>query len=177
MNRILSALGLLTFLLVFAGLFWWLRGPEGSGSDKGGKAFTHTHCPDCQLEVPFSKGMENRSCPHCGSSGPKMIATVGPYKEGGASDRGSSGIGTGLAAATIALVLVQAGIYGWILYDRSRRRAQEAEQLQPLVCRCPFCSRKIGYLPRKIGSPTICARCKTSFTLPEVGIAQEEEAS
>ena len=103
-----------------------------------------------------------------------MVPTVGPYKESFGADRGTTATGAGLAAATIALVLVQACLYGWILFARARHRALESLKSQPLVCRCPFCSRKIGYLPRKIGTATKCARCKTAFTLPEVGIALEE---
>jgi ribosomal protein L37AE/L43A len=172
MNRLLAVLAALTFALIFVGMFWWLRGPERTNKESA--ALTHIHCPDCLLETAFSKGMENRGCPHCGPSGPKMIATVGPHKEGAGNEPGGSVIGTGLAAATITLVLVQGGLYGWILYALSQRRAREAIQNQPLVCRCPFCSRKIGYLPRKIGSATVCARCKTTFTLPAVGIVAEE---
>jgi hypothetical protein len=159
-------------VLIFAGMFWWLRGPEGANNES--KALTHIHCPDCFLEMAFTKGMENKSCPHCGPSGPKMIATTGPHKGGIANEGGISAVGTSLAAATIALVLVQGWLYGWILYARSQRLAQEAVRNQPLVCRCPFCSRKIGYLPRKVGSATVCARCKTTFTLPADGIVAEE---
>jgi hypothetical protein len=172
MNRLLAVLGVLTFALVFVGMFWWLRGP-GTAKQEG-RLLTHTHCPDCFLEVPFSAGMEDRKCPHCGPSGPKMIATAGPHKLDSGNAGGNTAVGTGLAAATIALVLVQAWLYGMILYSRSRRLSLEAQQNQPLVCRCPFCSRKIGYLPRKIGSATLCARCKTTFTLPEVGLVEEE---
>jgi hypothetical protein len=172
MNRLLAVLGALTFVLLFVGMFWWLRAPDASATD--GKPLSHMHCPECMLEVPFSHGMEGRKCPHCGSAGPKMIATVGPHKQGTGNERGPTAFGTGIAAATITLVLVQGWLYGMILYSRSRRLAREAQQQQPLVCRCPFCSRKIGYLPRKVGSATVCARCKTTFTLPEAGIVDEE---
>jgi hypothetical protein len=171
MNRLLVVLAVLTFGLIFVGMFWWLR--PTPAAEKEGKLLTHMHCPDCFLELPFSKGMENRSCPHCGPSGPKMIATAGPRATAEKARPGPGVVGSALAAATIALVLVQACLYGMILLTRSRRHARESQQAEPLVCRCPFCSRKIGYPPQKVGSPTVCARCKTVFELPAMEVVKD----
>ena len=156
MNRVLAVLAALTILVVGVGMFWWLRGPVGSG--KGGRPYTHMHCPECNLEMPYNKGTLDRPCPHCGPSGPHLIATVGPRGTSGAEEASPSAVGGALAAATLALVVLQGGFYGWILYARWRRMAEEAVRNQALVCRCPFCKPQDRlFTPQNRQRDRVCA--------------------
>lgn len=167
-RALLGGCAAILFLLLTV-LFVWLQGDSGSTAKD--KKFTHLHCPECLLEMTYLAAKEGQPCPQCGGSGPKLVATVGPYKD---RHRGQASIvGKTLVAALVALVLVLAFLYGWVYYLNARRRAEEDARNQPsLVCHCPFCTRKIGYPARKIGAGVVCPRCKTAFTLPQ-GVAIE----
>jgi Zn finger protein HypA/HybF involved in hydrogenase expression len=171
MTRWLAVLAALTLVATGVGMFWWVRGSSGSALGSA-PPYTHMHCPECFLELPYNAVNSFKPCPHCGSSGPKMVPTVG--RRGEELTGGVGVVGRWLAGATITLVVVQAGLYAWLVYARWRRVAAEEASKQPLVCRCPFCNRKIGYPPNKVGAGTICPRCKTSFMLPAVGIALQQ---
>jgi hypothetical protein len=121
------------------------------------------------LEMTYDPNLAGKQCPRCGPEGPVMVPTVGRRDQGG--ETGPSTTGTALAAVTIALVVVQGGLYGWVVYDRWRRQAQN-KRANLLVCRCPFCKRKFGYPPHKIGAPMVCSRCKTTFALPATGVTE-----
>jgi len=164
MNRLLAALAVLTFALVATGLYFWLRVPDAQA-----KAYTHMHCPECHMEMAYTKAFEGKKCPQCGADGPTLVPTVGKRIEG----KTVSPTATAIAASTIALVIVQGGLYAWILFAAARRRAREAVKEAPLVCRCPFCNRKIGYSPKRVGECATCPRCKTAFLLPTEGIEVE----
>ncbi len=164
------ALGAAAFF-AFAALtafFLWLQGARSA--DRAG-AFTHMHCPDCGMELRYDAAKEESPCPQCGPAGPKrMIATVGPRRD----QRASVGwLGKTLVAMLGALIPTLGALYGWILYAAARRRTEEQTRKRPLVCACPFCSRKIGYPAQKVGMGAVCPRCKTAFVLPE-GIVLEE---
>ena len=163
----LGAATMAGFALLTA-FFLWLQGGARSAQRAG--PFTHMHCPECGLEMTYNAAKEGSSCPQCGSDGPKMIATVGPKRE---QRSGVGPVGKTLVAMLGALILSLGALYAWILYARERRRAEEEARNRPLVCHCPFCERKLGYPSRKIGTGTVCPRCKTAFLLPE-GVVLEE---
>lgn len=173
MKQVLAGSGVCTVLLLVVGAVWWVR--TNNNASDAAEAYTHMHCPDCALQVKYQLALENRPCPQCGPAGARMIPTVGPQGTGSDAAAGRmSTSGQALAVVTVALVLVQAGAYGWLLYARACRIAAEAARKRPMVCRCPFCSRKIGYAQTKIGAGTLCPRCKTAFTLPADGLVSEE---
>lgn len=172
MNRLLACTGGATLLLIVVSAFWWVHASDTASDAK--ESYTHMHCPDCNLEVKYNLALENRPCAQCGPAGARMIPTVGPAGTRSADSGRMSTTGKILAYVTIALVVVQGLAYAWVLVARARRRAADAASNRPLVCRCPFCRRKIGYSPKKIGTGALCARCKTAFTLPADGVALEE---
>jgi hypothetical protein len=96
---------------------------------------------------------------------------VGPHKGRGTGESGLAG--RVLVGVLIALVVVPAGLYVWVLYSQARQRAQQEAQNQYLVCHCPFCARRIGYPMKKVGEGSLCPRCKTAFTLPEGEVLDE----
>ncbi len=151
--------------LILTALLVWLQG--GFRSATQGKKLTHLHCPECLLEMTYLAAKDGQPCPQCGGSGPKLVATVGPYKERNGPAGQVSIVGKTLVAALVALVFDLVLLYGWSMYMRARRRAAEEAINMPLICHCPFCSRKIGYPARKIGAGAVCPRCKTAFMLPQ----------
>ena len=56
MNRLLAALAVLTFALVATGLYFWLRVPDAQA-----KAYTHMHCPECHMEMAYTKAFEGKN--------------------------------------------------------------------------------------------------------------------
>lgn len=166
MNQVkLGLVVVATLLLVIALGVWWRANPRKSA------AFTHMHCPHCFLEIIYDAGKDGQPCPHCGPSGPKLIATAGAAAE---REAGASPIAS---LVVTVFVMVAAGLvvtYLYLLILQARRAAEEAASRKPRVCRCPFCERKIGYAVTKVGTAAICPRCKTAFTLPE-GVLVEEE--
>ena len=168
-RAVVCASAVFLFLALTALLFWLQR---DSGSSTQGKKLTHMHCPECLLEMAYIADKEGQPCPQCGGSGPKLVATVGPYKDRHLHQ--VSVTGKILVAALVSLVVALGLAYGWVIYARMRRRAAEEAFNQPLICHCPFCSRKIGYPPRKIGQGIVCPRCKTAFTLPPEGAVLEK---
>src|ERR1043166_657914 len=114
MARWLVALALLTLLATGVGMFWWVRGSGSSGSSGGSAGFTHMHCPDCFLELPYDGMNSLKPCPHCGPTGPKLVPTAG--RRGESLGGGPVGpMGRVLGVGTIALVIVQAVLYAWLL--------------------------------------------------------------
>src|SRR5262249_1661117 len=111
-----------------------------------------------------------RDCPHCGKGSGPMVATVGPAANLGPLTIGP--VGKGIVLGLVSLVLFQGVAYLWFLKLRARRTEAEDSLRQIVVCRCPFCNRKIGYSRAKTGSGALCPRCKTAFTLPAESIAE-----
>jgi hypothetical protein len=169
MKRIAFGLGTVAAFIGVAAMVVWLQG--GLTPSQKGKAATHLHCPECGLEVSYKADLEGKWCPQCGAGGPKMIATVGPYKGQRKAETGPAG--RILVGVLVALVVVPAGLYVWVLYSQARQRAEEEARNQFLVCHCPFCARKIGYPMKKVGEGSLCPRCKTAFTLPEGEVLDE----
>jgi hypothetical protein len=168
MHRLALGAGTLLGFAALTALFLWLQGGARSAERAG--SFTHVHCPECGLEMRYDASQEGASCPRCGPSGPKMIATVGPKREQRA---GVGLLGKTLVAMLGASILTLGMLYGWILYSGARHRAEEEASKRPMICHCPFCSRKIGYPARTIGSGAVCPRCKTAFVLPEGAVLEE----
>ena len=169
MRRIATGLSVTAGFVLVVAVMVWLQG--GLVSADKGKAYTHMHCPECALEVRYKADQEGKSCPQCGAGGPKMIATVGAHKGRGPGEVGV--VGRIFVGVLVALVVVPAGLYVWVLYRQARRRAEEDAKNQFFVCHCPFCARKIGYPMKKVGEGSVCPRCKTAFTLPEGEVLDE----
>src|SRR5437588_1986836 len=106
MTRWLIGLAALTLVAGGVGMFWWVRGSSGS-TEGAAPPYTHMHCPDCYLELPYSAMNSLKPCPHCGLAGPKMIPTVG--RRGEEVRAGGCVVGRLGAAATLEHVWVQAG--------------------------------------------------------------------
>lgn len=136
------------------------------------KSFTHMHCPKCELEVTFAAANFGKPCPQCGPSGPAMVGTIGLRAENKYGAVGSRW-GNLIAASVIGLAVAGSFVYAGLLYARKQAIADEQVKNRPIVCRCPHCTRKIGYPVQKVGMTTVCSRCKTAFTLPE-GMPLEE---
>jgi hypothetical protein len=101
-----------------------------------------------------------------------MVATVGTAASQ-ESSREISLAGKGLVFGVVTVVLLQAMAYLWFMHLRARRQQEEDSKLKIMVCRCPFCNRKIGYAVVKIGTGAMCPRCKTAFILPEDGLPED----
>jgi ribosomal protein L37AE/L43A len=156
--------------LVFAACVASLYALQGGFKTPEAKAFTHVHCPECEQEMKYRPELDGKACPQCGPQ-QKLVPTVGPHRAGESRQEGK--LGKLLVSVVVAAVLLQGGFYGLYLYQRARRRAEEEAQNRVLVCRCPFCTRKIGYLAKKIGTGMICSRCETAFVLPSELEAEE----
>ncbi len=118
------------------------------------------HCPVCEEEYPYNPQAASLKCGSCGHGG--FIATAGPFKEAGED----KGIWTKLILFTlVASILVQGWAYVAVLRLKALRRADEETRTQVMVCRCPYCGRKVGFPAFKSGSAGTCPRCKTAFVL------------
>src|SRR5262245_31734 len=118
-ERALVCASAAVLFVVLTGLLLWLQHDPVSAAQA--KKFTHLHCPECLLEMAFDAGKEGQACPQCGGSGPKLVATVGPYKD---RHHGQvSLVGKTLVAALVSMVIVLGLAYGWVIYARMRRRA------------------------------------------------------
>lgn len=165
----LIVVGIVTFLGA-ALLTLWLQGTFRLPTTK---AFTHMHCPECGLEMVYQSHLDGKPCTQCGAGGPKLVNTAGPWADRlDAGGRGSK-VGNFAVAGIIGLAAGGVAAYCMILYSQARQTAAEEESKRPLVCHCPFCSRKIGYTSTKSGTTAVCPRCKTAFTLPERGVTAE----
>jgi hypothetical protein len=133
------------------------------GADFGENAvrFTHMHCSECRDEVAFDGRKVGTTCVSCGQG--TYTATAGSILDGGEA---LSAGGKALVFLLVAAVLLQGLVYLGVIRLRALRRAEEEARNQMLVCRCPFCQRKIGYAAVRIGSGVVCSRCKTAFSLP-----------
>jgi Zn finger protein HypA/HybF involved in hydrogenase expression len=157
---LLGATGLV--LLILAGAGWSLFGGQAKYVD-GQPVYTHMHCSTCLEEMPYVARLAGTDCPACGQ-GAVYVPTFGSVKEGSASGPLGARI---VVFFVLAAVLVQGLIYLAARRIRSLGEAQEKIRLELLICRCPYCQRKIGYPAFKAGNGGVCPRCKTGFTFPE----------
>src|SRR5438874_2241450 len=99
--------GFFCILFVF---FYWAIGGSGSMSQADrARVCTHMHCPECGFEVPYVETQVDKPCIHCGPSVPKLVATVGP-KKNGQEPAGVGLVGTLLAALVLALAVTTTGV-------------------------------------------------------------------
>ncbi len=144
-----------------------------AGSWVGTEAvYTHMHCPVCEDEVIYSARMASSECPIC--KGGAYVPTIGSVREG------TIGPGTGgkiFIFLVIAVVAVQGLVY--LVFQRSKimRQTEQETRNKLLVCRCPYCQRKIGFRASKAGTGGVCPRCKTAFIYSSQAEAEAEEAS
>jgi len=129
-------------------------------SSGGASVFTHMHCPACEEEYPYNARSAGLKCGNCGYDG-GFVATAGPFKE---AEVGGAWTKVVLGMLFLAL-LAQGWAYVVISRLKALKRAAEGAHKQVLVCRCPFCSRKVGFPAYKSGTAGTCPRCKTAFVL------------
>ncbi len=142
--------------------------------------YTHLYCPSCEQEMRYDPAKAGKKCPFCLQSGAENAADLIPAIGGGDSRvlaSGTSSTGKLLVLIVIILVVIQVDFLLWYIYRQERRRQEEAYQNRVLICRCPFCQRKIGYSARKIGEGVACPRCKTAFVLPAEDAAASASAT
>lgn len=169
MQRLFLGLIAATALIAAVGFLLLLCGALDESAE--GASLTHMHCPKCRLEMLFDATLQGKPCPRCGPTGPQLTATAGPR---GSQVATVGPVGKALVALLVLLILSEALIYVFVLYQRSRRAAVDQEGSLLLVCKCPFCTRRIGYVATMIGTGACCPRCKTAFVLPQGSDALEE---
>jgi hypothetical protein len=160
-------------LLVLGLAAWLLFGGTGSG-DEQGRPYTYLHCSVCREEIPYDPKKEGQNCDSC---------EAGTYTPTFASiqvEEGQLSAGAKVAVfLLLAAVLLQGLAYLGVSRLRAKRRAAAEVLNRMVVCRCPFCQRKIGYRATQAGTGVVCPRCKTAFALPrpeEVLAAVEHRA-
>ncbi len=151
-----TATGLVLAVLAVTG--WIMFGSTVFG-DKGSPGYTHMHCTDCEEEMPYSPKLAGTRCTSC-DNGSLYMPTVGSIKDGGAV---AGNVAKMAVFGLLALVLLQGLVYLTVLRSKTLHESQEKARHQMLICRCPYCRRKIGYPATKAGTGGICPRCKTAF--------------
>jgi len=161
-------------VLVLLGLAitaWVLFPGDGFPSSKTAPRYTHMHCPECGDEVPYTPTLVKKQCVSCGKG--TYTPTVGPVTEG----RGGGSQGAKLFTfLLLGAFLLQGLAFLAVWRLRALRQAAERTQNRMLICRCPFCKRKLGYPAAKVGTGIICTLCKTAFTLPAADQAEPQKA-
>jgi hypothetical protein len=142
-------------LIALAVTGWVLWGGTGSHGN-----YTHIHCSACAEEFPYRATLAGNKCPVCGNG--VYVPTTGSIKDGAAEGGAKTAV-----FLVLVLVLVQALAYVAAVRLRALRQAATAALNQLLICRCPYCGRKIGFPASKNGVGGICPRCKTAFTFVE----------
>ena len=127
----------------------------------GAPVYTHTHCPACEEEYPYNARSAGAKCGRCGYDG-VLVATAGPFKEAEGAD---GALTKALLATLFVAIVVQGWAYVVFMRLKALHRAEDDARKQVLVCRCPFCGRKVGFPAYKFGSAGTCPRCKTAFVL------------
>jgi len=166
-------LGGAALVLLILGMTGWMLFGDGGDSDRPGTGtrYTHMHCSECGDEVPYTAAVARKPCVSCGKG--TYLPTVGSVQEtGGLGSPGAKIVFVLLLAAFLIQGLAFLGV--WRL--RVLRKSVEEVQNRKLVCRCPFCQRKLGYRASRIGSGIVCSQCKTAFTLPEGEEMEPQEA-
>ncbi|HWY88886.1 MAG TPA: hypothetical protein VNX28_19390 [Gemmataceae bacterium] len=139
---------------------WLLFGGTGSGDNKS-SGFTHMHCSVCGEEIPYIAKLAGNTCAVCDSGG-TYTPTVGPIKD----ETSAPSTGAKLMCfLLVAVVLLQGLAYLGVLRFRTLRKASMEARNRLLICRCPYCGRKVGFPAGKAGSGGLCPRCKTAFVL------------
>jgi len=174
MHKIVAGLGAGIGFVALIMVFMWLQGGSDSANPGKTKPFTHMHCPECALEMPYSAPQASKPCPQCGPQGARLIPSVGPYSASEA--HGHVGmVGKLMVALALAVPLYGGLLYFAIMRQRARLAAAEAAQRRQVICHCPFCQRKLGFPASLIGAGVVCRRCKTAFTLPEGEPSEQSE--
>jgi hypothetical protein len=159
---VVASAALLVLLLGLSA--WVLFGGSVSGEESGSaRRFTHMHCSACREEMAYDPKGVGQTCGTCG--GGVYVATVGSLDD---QDNSLSSTGKVWVFLLLAAVLLQAAAYVTVARWRRLRHAAEEFHNRILVCRCPFCRRKIGYRAPQAGAGVVCPRCKTAFALPAV---------
>jgi hypothetical protein len=150
---------------------WSMFGGGGGGVGKDGKkkkiVYMFMHCPECLDEMPYNTNL--KTCNNC-EAGAALVPTERSIRDEGPQ---MSARGKLVVLLVVIAVLGQATAFFLVYRYRLLKRLEEAYKNRVLVCRCPFCKRKLGYNAQKIGSGVTCPRCKTAFVLPKP--VEEEE--
>jgi hypothetical protein len=153
-------------LAVLAATAWGLYGRAWSARKA---AYTHLYCPGCDVDIPFDAKKVGKKCSFCSKENPvdppELIPAIGRGDKRILAT-GTSSFGTHMVFLVVLLVVFQLEALLWYYHRRDLRRQEEAVKNRVLVCRCPFCRRKIGYTAARIGLGVACPRCKTAFVLP-----------
>jgi hypothetical protein len=165
--------GWMIWILSLAGLgaagWFFFRGDEPA--KPGQPSAKYLVCPRCGLEVSYSKDLEGKQCPQCGKQGPPLRAS----QTAGGARAAVPPAGKRLAGFIVGLVALQVFAYVVITRVRASRQAAQARLRAGLVCRCPYCNRKIRFPVRLAGQGFVCPRCRTGFVLPATSSPDEED--
>jgi hypothetical protein len=155
--------GAVLVLAVLGALGWFLFAGETRNPATGPRP--PLRCPLCGDEIPYSPAAVGKLCANC---------QKGKYAAG--AEPGGTGTGGKLLLFLLVAAVLLQGL-AWVSVWRSRALARTAERLRnrKLVCRCPFCKRRLAYAPARVGSAAVCAGCKTAFPLPGPDQAEWEE--
>jgi hypothetical protein len=150
-------------VVLFLGLAAWqlFGGSDAEADNDPGKHFTHMHCSACKEEMAYDPRGVGQTCAMCGAG--VYVATVSSLED---QEESLSVTGRIWVYLLFAAVLLQALAYITVAHWRRLRRAADEFLNRLLVCRCPFCQRKIGYRAPRVGAGVVCPRCKTAFELP-----------
>jgi hypothetical protein len=160
---VLAAAALILEVLGLTG--WALFAGGGLGAP--GSRPARLVCSECGDDIPYTNSRAGTRCVAC----EKGVYTPAPEGKGRVGTWGKVFILVLLGAVLIQGLLLLAV---WRL--RLRRRAAALELNRKLVCRCPFCRRRVAYPPALIGTGVVCRQCKTAYTLPAADQAELEEA-
>jgi len=159
--------GLVLVFMTITG--WVLFADSWDGKET---AYTHMHCPVCEEEVIYSARTVGSECPSCGN-GTVFVPTVGSIREG------TIGPGTGgklIVFLVLILVLVEGLAFLALKRFKVLDQREEESRNKLLICRCPYCKRKIGFRVAKAGTGGVCPRCKTAFCFVIDGETEKVEA-
>jgi hypothetical protein len=157
-----SGLALLLLLLVGAGLF----ADRALWSDQQRRDLLR--CSVCGEELPYSKALDGKPCSVCGEG------VFRPGVDAGSGGSAPPSLGSRVIVfACVGGVLV-AGVAYLVVRRLGQLRMEDARHRnRKLVCRCPYCERKIAYPASRVGEGAVCSRCKTAFSLPGADQAEE----
>lgn len=165
---VVASAAVVTIILTLSA--WLLFGGTGAaGENEPEKRFTHMHCSACQEEIAYDARGAGQTCATCGAG--TYVPTVGSMQDG---EESVGFTGKVWMYLLLAAVLLQALAYLTVSRWRGMRRAAEEFRNRLLVCRCPFCQRRIGYPAPRAGVGVVCPRCRTAFVLPAPATAWQE---
>jgi hypothetical protein len=134
-------------LAALAATAWLLFG----GAEEAAASYTHMHCSACQEEFPYIARLAGSHCAICENG--TYTPTVGSVKDGAGAIGAAARV---VVFVLVAAVLLQGLAYLAVVRSRALREEKAAARQRTLLCRCPYCRRKIGFPASKEGAGGVC---------------------